>query len=296
MKTFPVEHLIGREIGTATLVKELGRGAMAVVFTAYQRTLRRQIAVKILPKQFLEADAAELFQQEAEAASILSHPNIVPIYEFGEAEDFLFISMQLVQGRNLSELVKARRRNPVASKRVLPLSETVPIIIQLLEALDYAHGQDVVHCDIKPENVVLETHIRRPMITDFGLARFLRGESREEDMIRGTPLFMAPEQILMVGADPRTDIYAVGSVLFQMVVPALPLPEGVSRAELLRRKREDPRGIFTRKPSEVNPRLDPEMDRIIARAIAFEPNERYASCREFIEVLAHYRSDYLTQA
>ena len=111
------DHLIGREVGTSTLLKELGRGAMAVIFVAYQRTLRRQIAVKILPKSLITPVTADLFQQEAEAAAILSHPNIVQIYEVGDTDEFLFFTMQLISGRPVSEFIKRAQKHVVPSRR-----------------------------------------------------------------------------------------------------------------------------------------------------------------------------------
>ena len=112
------DHLVGQEVGTAVLLKELARGGMAVIFTAYQKTLKRPIAVKILPKSLLAHSSAELFQQEAESAAILSHPNIIPIYEVGETEDFLFFTMQLVRGLPLSHIIERMKRHILPSRRL----------------------------------------------------------------------------------------------------------------------------------------------------------------------------------
>ncbi|NTU48146.1 MAG: serine/threonine protein kinase, partial [Syntrophobacteraceae bacterium] len=165
------EHLVGQEVGTAVLLKELSRGGMGVIFIAYQKTLKRQIAVKILPKSLLTPSAADLFHQEAESAAILSHPNIVPIYEVGETVDFLFFTMQLVRGLPLSQLIKRIQQHVLPSKRFFPIKETLRILSGVLDALDYAHQQEIIHRDIKPANILIEAHANRPIITDFGIAK-----------------------------------------------------------------------------------------------------------------------------
>ena len=175
IKTLHVDHLVGLEVGTSVLLSEIGRGSMGIIFTAYQRTLKRQIAVKILPKALLTSRGAEMFRNEAESAAILSHPNIVTIHEVGETEDFLFLTMQFVKGRAVSEYIKMARRKMVPSKRFLPLKTTIEIVTSVLDALDYAHRQYIVHRDIKPANVIIESHTKRPIITDFGLAKVFRG-------------------------------------------------------------------------------------------------------------------------
>ena len=129
---YKAERLIGTRVGTATIVKELARGGMAIVFIAFQKTLKRQIAVKVLPKSLITARSAELFQQEAEAVAILSHPNIIPVYEVGETDEFLFITMQLIQGNTLAQYLQFAQKNPLPSRRVLPLSTTLPVMIQTL--------------------------------------------------------------------------------------------------------------------------------------------------------------------
>ncbi|MEN8757675.1 MAG: protein kinase, partial [Desulfobacterales bacterium] len=122
---YNAERLIGTQVGTSIIIKELARGGMAIVFIAFQKSLKRQIAVKVLPKSLITAKSAELFQQEAEAVAILSHPNIIPVYEVGETDDFLFITMQLVQGNTLAQYMQFAQKNPIPSRRVLPLPATL---------------------------------------------------------------------------------------------------------------------------------------------------------------------------
>lgn len=276
-----VDHLIGKEVGTATILKELARGGMAIVFIAYQRTLKRQIALKILPKKLLTPKAAGRFQSEAESAAILSHPNIIPVYEVGETDEFLFFTMQLVKGKSLGRMIDMARKNLLPSRRTIPIEEAIRITIKVLDALHYAHGEDIIHRDIKPDNILVEKHTQRPLITDFGVAKVLRGEDERHPMIQGTPVYMPPEQILGRDVDPRSDIYAVGTMLFKMLAPNLPFPPYSSKTELLKLKIRRKDGVFTKRPSEVNPYGDEAIDRIILKATAYRREDRYADCRLF---------------
>lgn len=288
IESLNINRFIGRRIGTATILKELARGGMAVVFIAYQRTLKRQIAVKVLPSNNLNHQKLEFFQTEAEAAAILSHPNIIQIYEVGETDDFLFFTMQLVQGTTLSKILKMAKQQILPSKRILPLNQSIKIIIQVLDALGYAHQQDIIHMDIKPENILVEKHTNRPLISDFGIARVMRDNDYDKQTTGGTPLYMAPEQIISSSVDGRTDIYAAGIMLFQMLVSALPIPSFDSYESLLEHKLLKREGIFLQEPSEINPILHRDMDKIIRKATAYEPDQRYAKCKDFIKDLQWY--------
>ncbi len=283
-----LDHLIGMEVGTSTILKELARGGSAAVFIAFQRTLKRQIAIKILPKSLLTLETAERFQLEAESAAILSHPNIIPIYEVGETGDFLFIAMQLIQGQSLAQHIKAAKKHVLPSRRFIPLETTVTIMTQVLDGLDYAHHQDIIHRDIKPGNVLIESRSQRPIILDFGIAKVSRGLDNESSSIQGTPIYMPPEQIRNETPDRRADIYASGMMLFEMLVTALPLPK-IDPVDLLFLKLEQKDRLFKRRPSEVNPKVLPDMDRIVFKAISFDPGDRFASCAEFRQALLDYQ-------
>lgn len=290
---FNVDHLIGLQVGTSTIVKELARGGMAIVFVAFQRTLKRQIAVKLLPKSLLTPKTAELFQQEAEAAAILSHPNIIPVYEVGETEDFLFFTMQLVHGSPLSHYMKAAQKNPIPSRRVLPPAASLNVVIQVLDALNYAHAQDIVHRDIKPGNIMIEKHSNRPLVMDFGIVQVMRSKSDDKPIVHGTPLYMAPEQILSREVDGRADIYAVATMFYQMLVTKLPLPPFKSKPALLKEKVLNKNGIFLKWPSEVNPALHADLDPILQKALAYNPDDRYATCKDFQEDLIAYQKNHV---
>lgn len=293
IKELDVNHLIGKEIGTSTILSELARGGMAIIFIAYQRTLKRRIAVKILPKILLTHQKAELFQQEAEAAAILSHPNIIQIYDVGEVDEFIYFTMQLIQGQPLTHLLQSIKKQVLPSKRFMPVKVIIQIFTQILDALDYAHQQGIIHRDIKPDNIMIEEHTQRPIIADFGVAKVLREAEEDHSIARGSPLYMPPEQIIDDSTDERSDLYAAGIMLFEMLVPKLPLPKFESYEDLLKQKLLNKKGIFIAKPSELNPFLNMMMDEIVLKAIAYEPEKRFVNCCELKNTLEEYQKKYL---
>ena len=288
-----LSHLIGEKVGSSTLLEEIARGSMGAVFVGYQTSLKRQIAVKVLPKSIITSQTARSFQQEAELAAILSHPNIIPVYEVGDAGDFLFLAMQLVKGKPLSYYIKRSHKNVLPSKRILPLNITLKIISSVLNALDYAHSQSIIHRDIKPGNLLIEGYKSRPIIVDFGLAQVSQKPDETSTMISGTPKYMAPEQILNSEVDGRADIYATATMLYEMLTPKPLFSDIKSIQDLLARKINQKNGLFAKMPSEMNPGLNKEMDRILSKALSFDPETRYATCREFSDQLERYSEKYL---
>ncbi len=293
LKNFDFDPLIGQQVGTSVLLKKLDQGSMSVVFVAYQKTLKRQIAVKILPKVFLTPKISELFQQEAQSAAFLSHPCIIPVYEVGETDDFLFFTMQLVRGASLSHFIRKSRKNVVPSKRMMPLKESLGIIIKVLDALDYANGLGIIHRDIKPGNILIEEHSKRPLITDFGVARSYESSGADSRVMVGTPTYMAPEQILSGIVDSSADVYAAGVMLFEMICGRLPYPPYDTALKLLKIKLRLQDRIFMKKPSEINPQVKPALDKIVMKAVAYNKNRRYSTCREFGEDIEQYVARYL---
>lgn len=283
-----LDHLVGREVGTAVLLKKLGHGAMSAVFVAFQKTLKRRIAVKILPKSLMTEKTAAFFQQEAESAAILAHPHIIPVYEVGETAEFLFFTMQLVEGYELARVIGQTRKNPVPSKRWMPIRTVISLMQKVLDALAYAHENDIVHRDIKPGNVMIEGHSKRPLVTDFGVARISRTKGRSDRMLLGTPKYMAPEQILSGTVDGRADLYSAGTMMMEMLLGDLPYPPYQTAVELLKLKLALKNNLFLRRPSQVHPSADRELDNIVFKALAFDKEERYASCREFSLELDRY--------
>ena len=280
-----LDHLIGQQVGTSVLLKKLGHGAMSAVFAAFQTTLKRQIAVKILPKALLTAKAAAFFQQEAESAAILSHPHIIPIYEVGEKPDFLFFTMQLVKGNPLSHHIRQAQKNVLVSRRLMPLPRIIGLMQMILDALGHAHDNDIVHRDIKPDNIMIEAHNQRPLITDFGVARVSRTTGKSDRLLLGTPMYIAPEQILSGSVDGRADLYSAGAMMLEMLMAHIPYPPYHSAMELLKMKLALKDRIFRKRPSQVHPAADRALDEVLFRALAFDRDRRYASCREFASAL-----------
>jgi serine/threonine protein kinase len=284
---------VGRDLGNVTLIRELGRGVMGVVFVGYQKTLRRQVAVKILAKAAGSQELTKaLFRDEGEIVAVLSHPNLIPIFEMGEADDCYYQVMQLVDGVDLRTTLKRVAKHPLPSKRLIPRPETLDIIMQVLDALGYAHEEGVIHQDIKPANIIIENRSKRPMVADFGIARALDGEYKSQGLVVGTPLYMSPEQVAGKTTDGRSDIYSAGVILFEMTAGALPTRLDEKADQVLARKKNAPDTFFTAKPGQASPFVDSEIERIIMKATASTPECRYSDCKAFIEDLRKYRSPH----
>ncbi|RMF42825.1 MAG: serine/threonine protein kinase [Planctomycetota bacterium] len=283
------KQLIGRRFGSVVLIRELGRGAMAAVYLGYQQTLKRQVAVKLLPReQTASPEAMHQFRDEAETAAVLSHPNIVQVFEVGQTDDFHYIIMQRIVGVDLAMLIRQRAKHPVPERRRLPPKWVIAWVIEVLDALHYAHKRGVSHQDIKPSNVMIDKETRRALIVDFGIARTLKAEYWAEGMVVGTPRYAAPEQVAGQPPDPRVDVYAAGLVLYEALAGWLPLRDQNDARKLIARKLRAPHTLFDRPPSAVAPDIDARLERIILHAIAPDPADRYADCAAFRRDLAHY--------
>jgi serine/threonine protein kinase len=289
-----LDHLVGREVGTCILLKKLGHGAMSAVFVGFQKSLKRQIAVKVLPKSLLTEKSAEFFQQEAESAAILAHPHIIPVYEVGETKDFLYFTMQLVQGNELSYYIRRAQKNIVPSKRFMPIKTVIGLMLNILDALAYAHDNDIVHRDIKPDNIMIEARSKRPLITDFGVARVSRTKGKSDRLLLGTPMYMAPEQILSGSVDGRADMYSAGVMMLEMLMNRLPYPPYESAMDLLKMKLSLKDRLFQQRPSQVHPVANRNLDAVLFRALSFDRDQRYASCREFAQALERLMASFST--
>jgi serine/threonine-protein kinase len=200
-------------LGRYKILKELGRGAMGLVYLGKDPTIQRFVAIKTMrldqldePDKVQEVKAR--FFREAESAGRLSHPNIVTIYDAGEQDELGYIAMELVEGQSLKE----RSRKP----NLMPLPELVQTLASVADALDYAHQQGVVHRDIKPANIMI-TKDRLVKVMDFGIAKVVSSSKTQTDIVLGTPTYMSPEQIAGKKVDGRSDIFALGVVLFELL-------------------------------------------------------------------------------
>lgn len=262
-----------RKIGKYEIVGELGKGAMGVVYKGYDPAIQRHVALKVIRKADLDpADSVpvlERFKREAQAVGKLHHPNIVAIYDYGEDDEFAFITMELVSGRALREHIRSGYRPE--------LKEFPEILLHLLEGLEYSHMQGVVHRDIKPANVLI-SDMGVAKISDFGIARVEASHLTKMGEVLGTPFYMAPEQF-SGSADERSDIYSAAVIVYEVLCGKRPF-DGVG-APLMKKILEE----MPRPPSSFDPRLPRELDAVMVRALAKDPAARYRNARQFAGAL-----------
>jgi beta-lactam-binding protein with PASTA domain/predicted Ser/Thr protein kinase len=253
--------------GRYRIVRKLGSGGMADVYLAEDEELGRRIAIKILNDRHANDESfVERFRREAKNAAGLSHPNIVSIYDRGEAEGTYYIAMEYLDGRSLKELVVAR--GP------LPIPDAIDATRQVLAALRFAHRKGVVHRDIKPHNVMADAD-GRLKVTDFGIARAGVSQMTEAGSIIGTAQYLSPEQARGAPVDQRSDLYAVGVVLYEMLTGTTPF-SGESPVEIAMKHLSDP----PRPPSVERPDIPPDLDMVVLRALAKDPDDRFQTAEE----------------
>ena len=243
----------------------LGKGAMGIVYKARDPHIERTVAIKTVRKDLLDADLAvhfmDRFRNEARAAGRLHHPNIVGIYEYGEAQNVAYIAMEYIDGTGLREYLNRKAR--------FELTQVIAILTQLLAALEFAHAQGVVHRDIKPANLILAPG-GELKVADFGIARIDASNMTMTGMVMGTPSYMAPEQCRGLPSDHRADLFSVGVVLYELLTGARPF-EGSVESIAYKICHEEPRP-----PSELSPlKLPPAMDSLVATALAKRPDDRF---------------------
>ena len=262
------------KLGKYEIRSELGRGAMGVVYEAFDPVIQRIVALKtIRPDQLAGGNAEEIlarFRREAQAAGRLAHPNIVAIHDCGEDAGVWYIAMELVKGRELKEYFEKNER--FATK------DAVRILSQILAALGYSHRLGVVHRDIKPSNVFLLPD-GTVKVADFGIAHIESSELTQVGTVLGTPAYMSPEQILGLPVDGRSDLFSVGVILYQFLTGERPF---TGNATITMRKvlEEDPLP-----PSRFNVQIPGAMDAVVRKALAKKPDERFQSAEEFATAL-----------
>jgi beta-lactam-binding protein with PASTA domain len=265
--------------GRYRILRKLGSGGMANVYLAEDEELGRRVAIKILNERYAGDDLfIERFRREAKSAAGLSHPNIVSIYDRGEAEGTYYIAMEVIEGRSLKELIMTHG--------ALPVDTAIGYAKQLLEALRFAHRHGIIHRDIKPHNVLVSADQQvkanepRLKVTDFGIARHGASQMTEAGSIMGTAQYLSPEQARGAPVTAASDLYSAGVVLYEMLTGKVPFT-GDSAIEIAMKHVNE----LPRPPSSLRPEIPSELDQIILRALAKDPADRYQTAEEFIEDL-----------
>jgi len=268
--------------GRYEIVGELGRGAMGVVYKAVDPVIGRTVAVKTirLSEEGTGLSRPELltrFQTEARAAGLLTHPNIVVVFDAGEEDGLYYITMELVEGKSLQALLD--------DGHAFPLPRTLRIMDQTCSALQFAHERNVIHRDIKPANLML-TADDTVKVTDFGTAKILQfGTVQQTAHVMGTPSYMSPEQVKGRAVDGRSDIFSLGVMLYEMVTGEKPFPGQNITTVIYKIVNEEPVP-----PRQINPSIHAGISTVVMRALEKDPDQRYQSCREMLEDLRNYRS------
>ena len=258
------ERVLG---GRYRLIREIARGGMAAIWEAQDALLDRRVAVKLLHPQYADdPEFLERFRREARAAARLSHPNIVPIYDVGEDPETRapFIVMELVEGGNLKDRI--RRAAPLSDREIRSIGAT------LAATLEYAHGKGLIHRDVKPQNVLMGED-GRPRLTDFGIAEALASSGlTRTGAVMGSVHYIAPEVVRGRKAVPQSDVYSLGTVLYEMATGRVPFEAETDLAIALAHVEQTPPA-----PRALNAHLAPELERTILRSLAKSPEQRFGS-------------------
>jgi serine/threonine protein kinase len=271
MSTPPPDDLLGKTLGQYTILEEIGRGGMATVYRARQMSVNRIVAVKVLPRHFLhDPGFYDRFVREVDVVAHLEHPHILPIYDYGNAEGVPYIVMRYLAGGSMAQMIR---------RGAQPLEELEKPFMQVAEALDYAHLQGIIHRDLKPGNIMLDEN-GNAYLSDFGIARVL-GSDMTGSAIIGTPAYMSPEQAKGMPIDGRSDIYALGIVLFELITGREPY------------QAETPMGLLLKHMNEPMPLardfregVPPQVEDVIEMATAKEPDQRYSSGGELAKAFS----------
>ena len=266
--------------GRYRIVRRLGSGGMANVYLAEDEDLGRLVAIKILNDRHASDESfIERFRREAKNAAGLTHPNIVSIYDRGEAEGTYYIAMEYLEGRSLKDRIVA--------EGPLPIPAAIDATRQILHALGFAHRGGVVHRDVKPHNVLLspDGSERRYKVTDFGISRTSASQMTEAGSIVGTAQYLSPEQARGAAVDQRSDIYSVGIVLYELLTGKLPFTGETPLEIAMKHLSEIPKP-----PSALRPEVSPDLDMVVLRALAKDPGDRFESAEEMDRELARVAS------
>jgi len=261
----------GQTLGGYQIEDYIGRGGMGSVYRAYQTGVNRHVAIKILSRELSEDPSfIGRFRQEAQTAARLEHAHILPVYEYGESDGLLYLVMRYLPSGTLRDRLQ---------EGLLPISKVDRYFTQLTEALYYAHSEGVIHRDIKPSNVLIDTH-NNVFLTDFGIAKLIQADARftTSGGLVGTPTYISPEQAQGLSIDPRSDIYSLGVILYEMVTGKVPF-DGETPIVVILKHINDP----LPPPSKINPNISPEVEQVILKALAKKPDDRFVSMLDFLK-------------
>jgi len=290
------DPMIGRTIaGRYRLLEKIGQGGMGAVYKGQHIKMNRITAIKLLTSELVSnQEFIARFQREAEMASQIDHPNAVSIYDFGEAEDgLIYLAMEFVNGKPLSAVLR--------KEGTLALDRVVRIAKQAAEALNAAHDLGIIHRDFKPDNIMICDKPGRPdwvEVVDFGIAKRAVADAQQAGLtqagfVLGTPLYMSPEQVAGEELDPRSDLYSLALVVYEMLTCALPFDGATTQSQMVKRLLEPPKPLSLIRPQLA---LPPAVESVIMRALARKPQDRHSSTRDFGEALERAaRSEPITQ-
>ena len=268
--------------GRYELIERIGSGGMSIVYKARDRALGRIVAIKMLHES-LTSDEGFLkrFQQEAHAAANLTHPNIVTVHDIGQDGYRHYIVMEFVDGKTLKQIIKEENQNG----RFMPISRALDLIIQVCHGIGYAHRASLVHCDVKPQNMLV-TSDDRVKVADFGIARAVSNATQQQivSQVWGTPQYFSPEQASGETATPASDVYAIGIVLFEELSGRLPFQAESHTAMALKHLQTPPPPI-----TQFNPAVPPQLEQIIDKILSKEPASRYRTAGQLGRILSTYR-------
>lgn len=273
-----MNDLSGTQLGHYQLIEPIGKGGMATVYRAYQPSMDRYVAIKIItPELATDPEFIARFQREVQIIAKLQHPNILPVYDSGRVRGLTYLVMRLMEGGSLANDL---RSGPLPVQRVIHLTK------QIAAALDYAHLRGIVHRDLKPTNILLDD-AGNAYLTDFGIAKVIQtgmtsGHLTSPGAVMGTPTYMSPEQWRAEPVDGRTDVYALGVILYQMLLGQVPFAAETPHGLMYQHLDQAPPA-----PRSLNPNLPPGVDPVLAKALAKHRDNRYATATELARDLEY---------